>query len=393
MFDNATVRLLWEGIPVAPVSVTAPQASTGKFAATFVEVQGRLAAKQHGPDNTLILDLEEAGQSFRAVMNPGRSAFLFDKLKTDSRLSLRGICVVDPAFTHNLTPFVVLLRSSDDVNLLAGPPWWSARHVVALVSALVLLTVGSVFFYQRVENWRLRAVLDERERLAHEMHDTLAQSFAGIGFQLQAIRNKLPEREATLHQQLELASNLVRHSHEEARRSIAMLRPESLESEDLLTALDQHAQRLVEGGSIRVVAECSGEPRTLPLRIADALFRVGQEGIANSLRHADATSLKICLHYGRSSASLAVEDNGAGFLPGVPSEGFGIKGMRRRARTVSANFRIHSAPGQGTRIEVCVPLPPRVTFASWPKLVWKYLMESRIHARSTKLSNSHSYRG
>jgi signal transduction histidine kinase len=393
VIDNANIRVLWEGIPVAPVAVTAPQASTGKFDATFIEVQGRLSAKERGPENTLILDLEEAGQSFRAIMNPGRSAYVFDRLKIGSRVSLRGICVVDPAITNNLTPFVLLLRSSEDVNVLAGPPWWSTGHVLAMLAAILLLGVVSVFVFQRVENWRLRAVLDERERLAHEMHDTLAQSFAGIGFQLQAIRNNLPEREATIHQQLELASNLVRHSHEEARRSIAMLRPQSLESEDLLSALDLHARRLVEGGSVRVVSEKTGEARSIPLRVADTLFRVGQESIANSLRHANPSVLKIRLQYDENSASLQVEDDGTGFIPEDISQGFGIRGMRRRAQTVSATFHLNSTPGEGTRIEVTAPLPPRLTFATWPKFLSKYLMESWIHARPSKLSNSHSYRG
>jgi signal transduction histidine kinase len=393
VFDDATVHVLWEGIPMPPVSVTASQASTGKFDATFIEVQGRLTAKERGPENTLILDLEDAGQSFRAVMNPGRSAYVFDRLKTESRISLRGICVVDPAFTNNLTPFVLLLRSSEDVNVLAGPPWWSTGHVMALLSVFVLLAMATVFLYHRVENWRLRAVLEERERLAHEMHDTLAQSFAGIGFQLEAIRNNLPERESAIHQQLDLASSLVRHSHEEARRSIAMLRPESLESEDLFSALDLHARRLVEGGSVHVISERTGEIRPIPLRIADTLFRVGQESIANSVRHAKPTILRIRLDYDKNSASLQIEDNGAGFEPGNPPHGFGIRGMRRRAQTVSAAFHLHSTPGKGTRVVVTAPLPPRITFATWPKIVWKYLMESWINGRTSKFSNSHSYRG
>jgi signal transduction histidine kinase len=393
VIDNAGIRVLWEGIPMVPMAVTATQASTGKFDATLIEVQGRLSAKGRGPENTLILDLEEAGQSFRAIMNPGRSAYVFDRLKMGSRLSLRGICVVDPALTNNLTPFVLLLRSSEDVNVLAGPPWWSTGHVISMLAALLLLGVASVFAFQRVENWRLRVVLDERERLAHEMHDTLAQSFAGIGFQLEAILNKLPEREAGIHQQLELASNLVRHSHEEARRSIAMLRPQSLESEDLLSALERHARRLVEGGSVRVVSERTGEPRSIPLGVADTLFRVGQESIANSLRHANPTVLRIRLQYNDNSASLHVEDDGVGFNPQDVSQGFGIRGMRRRAQTVSAAFHLHSTPGEGTRIEVTAPLPPRLTLATWPKFLWKYLMESWIHARPSKLSNSHSYRG
>jgi signal transduction histidine kinase len=393
VIEDASVRLLWESIPMAPVSVTASQASTGKFDATLIEVQGRVTGKERGPDNTLILDLEDSGQSFRAVMNPGRSAYVFDRIKPESRLSLRGICVVDPAFTQNLTPFILLLRSSEDLNVLSGPPWWSTGHIVALLFGLFLLTLVSGFLFQRVENWRLRAVLQERERLAHEMHDTLAQSFAGIGFQLQAIRNNLPTQDPALQQQLELASNLVRHSHEEARRSISMLRPQSLESEDLLSALDTHARLLVEGGSLRVSSERSGEIRPIPLRIADALFRVGLESIANTVRHAQATELRLHLNYGNNSATLQVEDNGTGFVPDNAPQGFGIRGMRRRTQSVSATFHVHSAPGQGTRIEVIAPLPPRVTFTTWPKFLWQYLTETWNHARPSKLSNSHSYRG
>lgn len=389
----ATVKVLWARTPVPPVSVTASQASTGKFDATFVEVQGRLVGKERGPDNTLILDLDEGPQSFRAIMNPGRSDFLSRKLKLNSSLRLRGICVVDPAFTNNLTPFVLLLRSNEDLEVLAGPPWWSTGHVIAIVFALLLLALVVVFVYHRIARWRLQGVLEERQRLAHEMHDTLAQSFAGIGFQLQAIRNRLPEDMPTLHQQLELASDLVRHSHEEARRSIATLRPESLESEDILTALDHCARRMVEGGSVEVVSERGGDQRTIPLRIADTLYRIGQEAVANAVRHAQPTLLTVRLKYSGNSACLQIEDNGTGFVQTNNLLGFGIRGMRRRAQSISAIFQLKSKPGEGTRIEITAPLPPRVTLISWPKLLWKYFREQWSDARPSRNADSNSYRG
>lgn len=389
----ATVKVLWARTPVPPVSVTASQASTGKFDATFVELQGRLVGKERGPDNTLILDLDEGPQSFRAIMNPGRSDFLSRKLKLNSSLRLRGICVVDPAFTNNLTPFVLLLRSNEDLEVLAGPPWWSTGHVIAIVFALLLLALIVVFVYHRIARWRLQGVLEERQRLAHEMHDTLAQSFAGIGFQLQAIRNRLPEGMSTLHQQLELASDLVRHSHEEARRSIATLRPESLESEDILTALDHCARRMVEGGSVEVVSERGGDQRTIPLRIADTLYRIGQEAVANAVRHAQPTLLTVRLKYSENSACLQIEDNGTGFVQTNNLLGFGIRGMRRRAQSISATFQLKSKPGEGTRIEITAPLPPRVTLISWPKLLWKYFREQWSNARPSRNADSNSYRG
>jgi len=391
--ENATVVVLWERTPLPPVSVTAFQASTGKFDAMFIEVQGRLVGKKRGPANSIILDLNEGSQSFRAILNPGRSDYLFSRLKPDSSLRLRGICVVDPAFTQNLTPFVLLLRSNEDLDVLAGPPWWSTGHVIVFVIVSLLLALVAVFLYNRAEQWRLRAIVEERGRLAHEMHDTLAQSFAGIGFQLQAIRNGLTVEMSPLHEQLELASNLVRHSHEEARRSIASLRTEELESEDVLSALDLCARRMVEGCSVRVVLQKVGDQRTLPLRIADALYRVGQEAVANAVRHAHPSIITIRLTYSENSVQLQVEDDGAGFVQSNSLLGFGIRGMRRRAQGVSAVFQIHSRPGEGTRMEITAPLPPRVTFTSWPKHLWRYVKEHWINARPKKRTNSHSDRG
>lgn len=391
--QDATIQVLWARTPMPPVSVTASQAATGVYDATFVEVRGRLAGKQRGPGNTLILDLDEGPQSFRAILNPGRSDSLFDRLKLDSILSLRGICVIDPQLTHNLTPFVLLLRSNEDLSVISGPPWWNTAHLLALIAAVFFLTVAGVVLYHRIESWRLRAILDERGRLAHEMHDTLAQSFAGIGFQLQAIRNELPGGMSALDRQLELASDLVRHSHEEARRSIASLRTESYQSENILAALGDCARRLLGEASVQVVLENEGEARTIPLRIADTLYRIGQEAIANAIRHADPHKLSIRLTYRENLVCLEIEDDGKGFIPSSGLSGFGVRGMRRRAQAVAAHFDLVSRPGAGTSVRIEAPLPPRVTLTSWPKLLWKQARVNRIHVRTSGKANSHSYRG
>ena len=326
-------------------------------------------------------------------MNPGRGDYLFSKLKLDSSLRLRGICVVDPALTHNLTPFVLLLPSNEDLDVIAGPPWWNTGHAIAVAFIVLLLALVFNFAYHRIAHWRLQGVLEERQRLAHEMHDTLAQSFAGIGFQLQAIRNRIPKENSHILQQLDLASNLVRHSHEEARRSIATLRPESLESENILSALEVCARRMVEGGSVQVVSERDGNERPVPLRIADALYRVGQEAIANAVRHANPTLLSIRMKYDENRACLQIEDNGTGFTQGNGLLGFGIRGMRRRAQSISAEFEIQSSLGVGTRIQISAPLPPRVTLINWPNLFWRYAREHWIDVRPSKQADSYPHRG
>lgn len=381
--EHATVHTLWEGTPLPAVTVSASQAATGAFNATFIEVEGRLRGKKRGPNHTLLFDLDAGSQSFRAIMSRGRGDSLFSRVKMNSLLRLRGVCVVDPEYTHNLTPFVLLLRSPEDVDVLAEPPWLSAGHLIAVAFGILILALVANYFYTRVEHWRLRAVLEERERLAHEMHDTLAQSFAGIGFQLEAIRNGVPEEFFTTHQQLNLATDLARHSHEEARRSIATLRAESLETGDLLKALEICAQRMVEGGAVKISTTTRGDTRSLPPRIMDTLYRIGQEAIANAVRHAHPTRIAIALNYDGNLVSLLIADDGVGFVQGSGLSGFGIRGMRKRAAGIAGKFEIIGIAGEGTRVRVDVELPPRMTPVSWPQLLWKYLRGYQTHDQST----------
>ncbi|WP_158823975.1 histidine kinase [Granulicella sp. S156] len=382
--EHATVRVLWAHTPMPAMSVTASQAATGAFDASFIEVEGLLRAKSYGPDNTLVFDFDAGPQTFRVIMSRGRGDTLFKNLKLNSLLRLHGVCVVDPAYTRNSTPFVLLLRSTDDLKLLAGPPWWSAGHLIAVAIGVLIFAFAISLLYSRAERWRLRAVFEERERLAHEMHDTLAQSFAGIGFQLEAIRNGVPDDFSTTHQQLDLASDLVRHSHEEARRSIATLRPESLQSGDLIAALGSCASRMVEGGDIKVATTCSGDPRPLPLRSTDTLYRIGQESIANAVRHARSTTITISIEYQEKLVRLLVADDGVGFTPTGTLRGFGLQGMRKRAADISAALQILSTPGHGTRVEVTAPLPRHITILSWPQVLWKHLTERLSNAETAR---------
>lgn len=388
---QAKVRLLWEGTPLPPVTVSASEAASGAFDSAFIEVEGRLRNKSYGPDNTLVFSLDSGPQSFRAVMARGRGDYLFDKLKINSRLRMRGVAMTSSSYTGYQVPFVLLLRSSDDVDVLAGPPWWSARHLIAAAFTLLALALVAIFFYGRIERWRLRAVLDERERMAHEIHDTLGQSFAGIGFQLEAIRGELPQTMRSVHEQLDLASDLVHRSHAEARRSIATLRPEQLESEDLLTCLHLCAQRMVEGGAVEIRTVCSGNVSSLPARIAEVLYRIGQEAIANAVQHARPATITIRLLYEKDRVTLGVADDGAGFAPDGDLQGFGLSGMRKRAARIAARFHLLSEPGRGTSIQVIAPLPPPVTWKSWPRVYFKYLKEYRPHANAGELPRQSSH--
>jgi hypothetical protein len=355
---NADIHLLWSHTPVSPVAVAASQAATGAFDAQYVEVQGRLAEKHESGQGEGTLTLEDESQSFIAVVKGlGRSPHL-NSLKEKSKLRLRGICVIDSRYTHDLTAFALLLPSSGDIEVLEGPPWWSPAHILELAICILLLSLAGMTGFFFVERWRMQAVLDERQRLAHEMHDTLAQSFAGLGFQLQAICDDVKDG-IEIMPQLELAQGMVRNSHEEARRSISALRPEHLESVGLLSALEECARRMIsKSSSVEIETGSKGDVQSIPLRVSDTLLRIGYEAIANAIRHSHCSRLTITLVYERSKVEMIVEDDGAGFVISSDSAGFGIRGMRKRADNISAHFRIDSASGQGTAVHVEAPLPP-----------------------------------
>jgi signal transduction histidine kinase len=353
---KASLRLLRESTPVPPAIIAANQIAEGLYDNRFVQVEGYLQSVAEEKENVLTLELDAGAQTFRAILPLDRSRSLLQRLARQSRLRLCGVSVVNPRFNKTADPFVLLVRSPQDVDVVAGPPWWRTSNLIkTAVAALVLIFVLN-YLLLLAKHWRYRAIAEERERLANEIHDTLAQSFAGIGFQLQAIRNSLPRGAETLESQVDLAISMARTSHGEARRSIVGLRPKSLGHTGLLTALRECAEAMVKNGN--VIVETYGEEgaRTLPPRIKDTLYRIGQEAIANSIRHADPSVIRVRLQRTPESICLSVEDDGHGFVADSRHTGFGLMGMRKRAESVSATLTVKSSPGAGARVEVAAPL-------------------------------------
>jgi signal transduction histidine kinase len=362
--ENATERGIGGVVPVPALSITPLQAAMGRYDGMFVEVEGRLDSKSPKGDSIARFDLSGGQQKFYAISNSREAAARFNQLKEDSVLRLRGICLIGSAFTENKVPFALVIRSPDDVEVLSGPPWWTGEHLVVMAIGLLALGFLIHVLYSHADERRRAAVLKERERLAHEMHDTLAQSFAGLDFKLRAIRNRtLRENETVnvgkLREELQDTCDLVRHSHDDARRSLASLRPEVLEKRGLPDALSQVGNRMTAGSSMNFKTEIAGQPRKLPVRIADALFRIGQEAISNAVQHSHAKHLSLMIDYQRSQLVMVVADDGRGFHPNEESDGFGLTGMRRRAEGVKARLQIESND-RGSTITIAAPCNPEL---------------------------------
>ncbi|MBM9440252.1 sensor histidine kinase [Streptomyces bryophytorum] len=208
---------------------------------------------------------------------------------------------------------------------------------------------------QLVTQAREAGVLDERQRMAGEIHDTLAQGLTGIVTQLEAAErfDADPVRRA---RHRELARTLARDSLAEARRSVQALRPGPLDqAAHLPGALDDLARRWSRTSGVTVRVEVTGSPVPLPPPVEVALFRTAQEGLANIAKHAAASRAGLTLSYTHEVVMLDVLDDGTGFDSAPAADSYGLTAMRRRLHQVGGSLEIETAPGDGTALSASVP--------------------------------------
>lgn len=225
-----------------------------------------------------------------------------------------------------------------------------------LAAALGLVAYAFYRWRVRVVEAQFNAVLGERNRIAREIHDTLAQGFVAVSLQLELLARKLgdaPEGVTTLVKQ---TRELVQSSLEEARRSIWELRSQGAESEDFRSRLSRMAADVGKRAGLTVQFNVLGTYRALPAKTEDEFLKIGQEAVTNVVRHAQAKQLKIDLAYDGKKVRMLISDDGRGFAGNVNSSGpyghFGLRGMRERATQIGAQLSVKSAPGEGTQIEV-----------------------------------------
>ncbi|HZS54786.1 MAG TPA: two-component regulator propeller domain-containing protein [Bryobacteraceae bacterium] len=273
------------------------------------------------------------------------------------------------AYYTNLPPgnyrFTVLARNNDGVWNTQGASlsfqlrphlyqtgWF--RSLLLLAAALIVYA----FYRWRVNHVRTHfdVVMAERNRIAREIHDTLAQGFVGISLKLELARRLMSTSVESAGEILEQAQTLAKGSLAEARRSIWNLRVESLD-EDLPSKLSKAVRQSVHNKDLDVRIEITGAYRPLPPRIESEVLRIGQEAVMNVVRHANATRLDVHLAFDSNKAQMTIRDNGCGFNPGEcagKTGHFGLRGMRERAEEINATLNITSTPG-GT--QVCLELP------------------------------------
>jgi signal transduction histidine kinase len=210
------------------------------------------------------------------------------------------------------------------------------------------------------------AMLEERTRLARDLHDTMAQSFTGIYMQLQAASRYAESNQLLARACIERAQTLARDGLRDARQSVLALTSRG-KTMDVTAAVTAIAQVTSTGTACPCVVTTSGESRPIDALIGGNVVAICREAISNAQRYAQATEIAITVTYAPGELGVRIEDNGEGFaVPEASQSGFGLTGMQARAERIGGTVKITSTPGAGTTVEARVPTEARMVGRAYP---------------------------
>jgi signal transduction histidine kinase len=208
------------------------------------------------------------------------------------------------------------------------------------------------------EKVRREGVIEERDRIAREFHDTLEQELVAITMQLDTLKAQSVGATPTERRHLDLARNMSRRSLSEARRSVCALRSHLLENSPLEIALKEIADPLFHETGIEIFVTQTGIPRKLPALTEHNLLRIGQEGLANAFKHSRAKKINVTIAYQPDLVRLSIHDDGMGFDAATAASArhghFGLLDMRERAEKIGGMFELTSGCGGGTELMITV---------------------------------------
>ena len=210
---------------------------------------------------------------------------------------------------------------------------------------------------------RQAGIQEERQRMSHEIHDTLAQGFTSIVMQLEAADQALWEDTSSAQDHIHKARDTARASLRQSRRLVQALQPEPLEKAPLPEALRREAERWTGNSGIRTKYSVTGDPISLHPQIEETLLRGMQEGLVNVYKHAQAGEVNITLSYMADQVALDLQDDGIGFDPHNPSStggqdsgGYGLQAMQQRVEQIGGTVILESTPGEGTTLAIQIPI-------------------------------------
>ncbi len=296
--QNAAIRSVSRAALPAAKPVSSDTLLSEEHDSELVTIAAELLAEVTTPAGRSMV-LKVGDTVFEARHDP-RSTATSTNFGSGSLVEVTGIY----GFESGPPPsFRVLLRSNDDVVLLSAPRWWTPRHSMVLVVFMAITALVGLVWARMIANKnamvqeQYRAIIAERSRLATELHDTLEQGLAGIQLQLGAVARTLDNSPQSARRALATATDMLRYSLAEARRSVMDLRHSALETRDLVGALTDLADRMTTGTTVSVDVRTVGTPRPLDASHEHHLLRIGLEALTNAIKHSGATKVDVELHF------------------------------------------------------------------------------------------------
>lgn len=359
--EEGTIRRLGRGSMPLPLAVAPDGAADGETGPSQVQALAGLVDALPAGVTGVRLDLGGVQRSFTAVLpgGPLAAGIVPRSLEPGAILQVTGFPTPRPGRPFDAgNAHSLALQTTEGTGLVEHASWWSTRNRVLAAGAGLLLLLLAVALCARLRQARERAIAEERAGIARDIHDTLAQGFAGITLQLEAAEQVIGRDPGRAAELLREALRLIRHSRDESHLSIDILR--SLSRSERLDVLIRHCLLQQEATSgVEIALETEGNPVPLSFPLISNLFRITQEALANAVQHAGAGRIVVRVRYGRREVSLEVEDDGRGFNPDQvegPEQGhFGLTGIRERSSSIGARFGLHTGAG-GTLVGVKVAL-------------------------------------
>lgn len=285
-----------------------------------------------------------------------------------SQVEITGLCLADYTTTTPIRAFprlrvyTLIPRSADDIRVLSRPPWWTPTRLAALAGLLFVVLVGSGIwnlslkrkserrgrdlYQERIGHALAEQKVEERTRLAVELHDSVSQTLTGVALQLAG-------------GEVETAKTMLDSCRDELRRCLWDLRSRTFEEKDLTEAVTRTITPHLSG--IQATVRFNVPRERLSESLTHAILRIIRELVVNAIRHGQAKQIRIAGEMHRNTVSFSVADDGCGFVPETapgPEQGhFGILGIRERIEDFDGDLKIASSPGQGAKFTVTLTVP------------------------------------
>ena len=341
--------------------------------AKWVELSGMVKRIRRGKSDETILSLTENSHAVDVIVTDESAA---PTISENYHVKVTGVCVLEKelwrpnSIIPRITGISIVVNDSKDIRIISRPSWWTPARLViviaALLAALGLILVWNAalralvarrsrqLFKAEISKVDAQLRIDERTRLAAELHDAVAQNLSGVSLQIDAAERLLDGERDRLAEKLHLASVALKSSRVELRNCLWDLRNQALDEPDMNAAIQKTLAPYL--GDTRLTVRFNIRRATISDNTAHAILRIIRELVSNAIRHGQAKTIRIAGGLDNGRILFSVRDDGCGFdpdnVPGMRQGHFGLPGIRERIRKLNGNLKISSSPGKGSKFTI-----------------------------------------